>query len=348
MGDRLVELRSQVTRAVPDARHGLRRGYLSQDEISQCGLWWGFGELELKPVAKETRLENWDEIRTAFQVARLGTVSGAAEVLGVHHATVIRHIDALEKRLGVRLFQRHARGYAATEAGRDLLGVAQATEEQFSQLSSRIKGQGETVTGELVVTSITGLADLLTPVMASFQALHPGLVVRFLTDMRLFRLDYGEAHVAIRAGGPPQEPDNVAQPLVRMRIGLYAARSYADAHGVPASIEEFSKHRFISTDSQDSRAPFYKWLREKVPVECLTYLATEPASMEAALRAGAGIGFLAARLAADDPDLVEVLPPRPEWDSPLWIVTHVDLHRTLKVQSFLAHLKKASAAWVGI
>ena len=42
---------------------------------------------------------DWDEIRTAYQVARMGTVSGAAEVLGVHHATVIRHIDALEGRL---------------------------------------------------------------------------------------------------------------------------------------------------------------------------------------------------------------------------------------------------------
>ena len=50
-------------------------------------------------------MDNWDEIRTAFQVARLGTVSGAADVLGVHHATVIRHIDALEGRLGVKLFQ---------------------------------------------------------------------------------------------------------------------------------------------------------------------------------------------------------------------------------------------------
>ena len=296
----------------------------------------------------ETRLDNWDEIRTAFQVARLGTVSGAADVLGVHHATVIRHIDALEKRLGVRLFQRHARGYAATEAGRDLLGVAQATEEQFSQLSSRIKGQGETVTGELVVTSITGLADLLTPVLASFQAEHPGLIVRFLTDMRLFRLDYGEAHVAIRAGSAPQEPDNVAQPLVRMRMGLYAARRYVDAQGMPGGIEEFSRHRFIGTDNPDTRAPFYRWLRDTVPVGCLTFLATEPASMEAALRAGAGIGFLAARLAEGDPDLVEVLPPRPEWDSPLWIVTHVDLHRTLKVQSFLTHLKKSAQGWVGI
>ena len=46
-------------------------------------------------------MDNWDEIRTAYQVARNGTVSGAADVLGVHHATVIRHIDALEQRLGV-------------------------------------------------------------------------------------------------------------------------------------------------------------------------------------------------------------------------------------------------------
>ena len=56
-------------------------------------------------------MDNWDEIRTAFQVARIGTVSGAAEILRVHHATVIRHIDALEQRLGVKLFQRHARGF---------------------------------------------------------------------------------------------------------------------------------------------------------------------------------------------------------------------------------------------
>jgi DNA-binding transcriptional LysR family regulator len=290
-------------------------------------------------------MENWDEIRTAFQVARLGTVSGAAEVLGVHHATVIRHIDALERRLGAKLFQRHARGYTATEAGRDLLAVAQTTEEQFAHLSSRIKGQGETVAGELVVTSIAGLADLLTPVMASFQDKWPDVRVRLLTDMRVFRLDYGEAHVAIRAGTGAEDPDNVVQPLVRIRTGLYAAQSYIARHGRPASEAELAGHRFVCSDLETTRAPFGRWLRATVPADRIVYAATEPAVLEAALRQGAGIGFLSAYKAVGDDALVEVLPPRADWDAQLRIVTHVDLHRTRKVQAFLTHLKEAAKGW---
>jgi DNA-binding transcriptional LysR family regulator len=290
-------------------------------------------------------MENWDEVRTAYHVARLGTVSGAAEVLGVHHATVIRHIDALEKRLGARLFQRHARGYTPTEAGRDLLSVAQTTEEQFAHLSSRIKGQGEMVSGEIVVTSIAGIPDLLTPVMVSFQEKWPDVRIRFLTDMRVFRLDYGEAHVAIRAGSGAEEPDNVVQPLVRIQTGLYAARSYVERHGKPASDTEFDRHHFVCTDAEVTRAPFHRWLRATVAPESITYAATEPAALEAAVRQGAGIGFLSAYRGAEDPDLVEVLPPRPEWESQLRIVTHVDLHRTRKVQAFLAHLKDCAKAW---
>jgi DNA-binding transcriptional LysR family regulator len=290
-------------------------------------------------------MENWDEIRTAFQVARLGTVSGAADVLGVHHATVIRHIDALEKRLGVKLFQRHARGYTATESGRDLLAVAQTTEEQFAHLSSRIKGQGETVSGELVVTSISGMADLLTPVMVSFQDKWPDVRVRLLTDMRVFRLDYGEAHVAIRAGVGPEEPDNVVQPLARMKSALYAARSYIDRYGQPQSEAEFDGHRFVCSDAETTRAPFHRWLRGIVTPEQITYAATEFAVLELAVLQGAGIGFMATYRAAGNPELVEILPARAEWESPLRIVTHVDLHRTRKVQAFLTHLKDAAKEW---
>ncbi|MGA0541104.1 LysR family transcriptional regulator [Neotabrizicola sp. VNH66] len=290
-------------------------------------------------------MDNWDEIRTAFQVARLGTVSGAAEVLGVHHATVIRHIDALEKRLGTKLFQRHARGYTPTESGRDLLIVAQTTEEQFAQLASRIKGHGETVQGEFIITSIAGVSDLLVPVLTEFQRRHPAVIVRFLTDMRIFRLDYGEAHVAIRAGAAPEEPDNVVQPLIRIRYGLYASKSYVETYGLPQTEADFPNHRFILAENEGSRAAFFRWLRERTGAEQQTFRTSDPNAWEEALHQGAGIGFMAAYDAERYPDLVEVMAPRPEWDSALWIVTHVDLHRTRKVQAFIALLKEASRTW---
>lgn len=286
-------------------------------------------------------MEHWDEVRTAYQVARQGTVSGAAEVLGVHHATVIRHIDALEARLGVKLFQRHARGYTPTESGEDLARVAQTTEDQLQQLVGRIRGRGSDVSGELMVTSIVELSNFLVPVLSDFKDSYPDVVVRYLTDARVFRLEYGEAHVAIRAGSVPDEPDNVVQPLTKLKIGLYASKSYAEKRGLPQTEDDLADHLFVGNDNPDGRAPFQKWLRSKVPYDRVVFRATDTYSMITAVRSGAGIGFMPVAQGAEDPDLVEVMPPKEEWAAPLWLVTHVDLHRTAKVQALLAHLKEA-------
>lgn len=291
------------------------------------------------------KLDNWDEIRTAYQVARMGTVSGAAEVLGVHHATVIRHIDALENRLGVKLFQRHARGYTPTEAGQDLLRVAQTTDDQFSQLVGRLKGHGDEVTGELVVTSLSTLSPLLVPVLAAFQAEHPGLIIRFLTGERLFRLEYGEAHVAIRAGAAPDQPDNVVQRFAALPVALYASKDYIATHGQPASVEEFGAHRFVGADDPDTRAPFSRWMATHVRKDLTTFRCNSEDAAHEAILAGAGIGFMAVWQAAREPSLVQLFPPQEEWSGALWLVTHVDLHRTNKVQSFLKFLKERSQGW---
>lgn len=284
-------------------------------------------------------MTDWDEIKTAYQVARMGTVSGAAEVLGVHHATVIRHIDALEGRLGVKLFQRHPRGYTATEAGEDLLRVAKATDDQFNQMVGRIKGHGTEVSGDLVVTSLASLAPKIAPILAAFQQEHKDVVVRYLTGSRLFRLEYGEAHVAIRAGVASDQPDNVVQPMMDLAMGAYASSSYVSEYGIPQGPQDYDKHRFVGADDTDSRAPYYKWLRDNVPERCITYRTSDTRAAEAAVRAGAGIGFLVEEQARVDPDLVEIYAPRSEWSAPIWLVTHVDLHRTTKVQALLQFLK---------
>ncbi len=292
-------------------------------------------------------MENWDEVRTAFHVARVGTVSGAAEVLGVHHATVIRHIDALEERLGVRLFQRHARGYTPTEAGRDLLRVAQATDDQFGQLAGRIKGRGNEVSGELVVTSIGGLSHLLAPALAEFQRGYPDLVVRYLTGDRLFRLEYGEAHVAVRAGAAPDQPDNVVQPFFRQDFALYASEGYVARHGMPQGCGDFAAHRFVGADDAQTRAPFHRWLYDNVPGENIVFRSGDVHAQHNAILAGAGIGFASVLQAAEVPGLVQVMAPRPDWAATLWLVTHMDLHRTVKVQALLGFLKARAQGWQG-
>jgi len=284
-------------------------------------------------------MDSWDEVKTAYQVARAGTVSGAADALGVHHATVIRHIDALETRLGVKLFQRHARGYTATEAGTDLLQVAQTTDDQFSQLEGRIKGQGQGLKGELVITALGNIAEMLTPVLTAYQIEHPDITVRFLTGERVFRLEYGEAHVAIRAGNKPDEPDNVVQPFRDLEISLVASKAYIAQNGMPSGVEDLKKHNFVGHDSNTNRAPFFVWMREAVGFDRMAFRTTDDRVTQSAILAGAGMGFTTKSTLRNSPDLVEVIPSMPEWSVPMWIVTHVDLHRTEKVQSFLSFLK---------
>ncbi|MGH1354685.1 MAG: LysR family transcriptional regulator [Thalassovita sp.] len=290
-------------------------------------------------------MDNWDEIRTAYQVARMGTVSGAAGVLGVHHATVIRHIDALEDQLGVKLFQRHARGYTPTEAGQDLLRVAQGADDQFSQLSGRIKGRGQDVSGELVITSLSALVPMLLPILADFQKAYPEVVLRFLTGNRLFRLEYGEAHVAIRAGNAPQDPDNVVQPMLKQKVGLYASQGYIDQMGMPSGEGDFKNHRFVGSDNRDARAPFYKWLWDTIPEENIVFRSSDIYANAEATQQGVGLGFLAQWQAEKNPQLIEVAAPREDWESPLWLVTHMALHRTTKVQALLNFLKERAKDW---
>jgi DNA-binding transcriptional LysR family regulator len=56
------------------------------------------------------RQPSWDELRTFVEVARDGSLSGAARRLGLSQPTVGRHIDALEAVLGSALFARSPRG----------------------------------------------------------------------------------------------------------------------------------------------------------------------------------------------------------------------------------------------
>lgn len=285
-------------------------------------------------------MDRWTEIRTAYQVAKLGTVSAAADEMGVHRATVIRRIDSLEEELGAKIFHRHKKGYAPTEVGDDLLHVALLTDDQFQQFLGRSKGLAADLSGDLIITSTDMLTNTLMPAIKRFQALHPGVVVRYLVGPDVARLEYGDAHIAIRTGPSQFAPDNIALPFVTVRSALYAHRDYIQKFGKPESVKDFGDHRFISRDRDEEQFGLFKWLKKYVPDENMIFRSADMNTKFSALFSGLGIGFLPVFEARVRPELEEVIPPNRLWDVNFSVVTHVDLHRSTKVQAFLECLRE--------
>ena len=248
--------------------------------------------------------------------------------------------------LETRLFQRHARGYTPTEAGLDLLRVAKTTDEQLKQFVGRTRGRGTKVTGEIVVTSLEIVAPLVVQALARFRDAYPDTTVRYIASGKLLNLAYGEAHIAVRAGNKPEDPDNVVRPFFDLYSTFYAHDRYVAKHGFPRTETDFIHHQFLSHEDP-TRTPFFQWLESVVPGRNIILRSQSQRVLMESLLMGLGIGFMPVFQAQQYDTLHEIIPPRSTWSVPLWLVTHVDLHRTAKVQAISSILREVASELIG-
>lgn len=284
-------------------------------------------------------MDKWAELRTAYQVAKLGTVSAAAQALGYHRATVNRHIDVLEAEIGTRIFIRHARGYTLTEVGEDVLRVAQKAESLIDDLAGRVQGAKVQIDGEIKLTILAPFAGLLMNPIADFRTKNPHCAVVIDASEDLARLEYGEAHIALRAGAKPDHPDYVVSSFGRVGFNLYAHDSYVRQHGLPTGADDLGGHKFVVPQTMGRGLPFSKWVNDNVQADMIALSSHDIWVIVEAITAGVGIGFIGDHEADHRGGFTAVLPANKAWSVPVWLVTHVDLHRTQKVQAMLACLK---------
>ncbi|NQZ33400.1 MAG: LysR family transcriptional regulator [Oceanospirillaceae bacterium] len=290
-------------------------------------------------------MKHWNEMRTAYKVAELGSVSAAAQALEVHRATVLRHVDVLERELTTKLFIRHAQGYIPTEAGNALLRVAKVTEEQFSQFAKRSKMHDGELSGDFVISSIDITSALLMPAIKIFQQQHPKIVLRYLSSEEIFKLEYGQAHIAVRTGVKPSEMDYVCLPFFDFEIGFFASKSYLAQHGTPFDIEDFAEHAFIAIDDLSAKPVMHQWMREHIDESNVVLRSTSRTVQKQALLAGLGIALLPTYEGRQNSDLVAVVPAL-SWQVKNWLVTHGDQHRSEKIQAFLAVIKSPQYLYI--
>ncbi|MEM7540046.1 MAG: LysR family transcriptional regulator, partial [Pseudomonadota bacterium] len=283
-----------------------------------------------------TVMDNWDEVKTAYTVGALKTITAAADALGVHRATVIRHIDSLEEKLGLELFIRNSSGYAPTESGRELIRVARATNEHFGLLSQKLQGLRDMLSGELHITSPEFVSPLLVPGILEFQSQNPNIRTEYVVTSEVLKLDFGEAHLAVRVGPILEpEPDNVFIPFFDYTVGLFASSEYAERNGLPKDIEQFNEHVFVDRGLEQLRAPFEFWLRQRVPENNFVFSCESPMVLHSAVAAGIGIGFMPPYKTKNLPGLIEVIPKKDEWSVPLTLVAHRQMHATEKVKKLI-------------
>ncbi|NOK08175.1 LysR substrate-binding domain-containing protein [Corallococcus exercitus] len=150
----------------------------------------------------------------AFEsAARHQNFARAAEELHLTASAVSHHVRKLEDRLGVVLFQRHARGVALTAEGRQLADAASSALSDMDNVLGSLKRSRD----EDAVVRVTTVHSLtyawLLPRMSGFTALHPRVRIHVDTEMALTRFDEGGPDLGIRYGQPPW-PGLSAQPLM--------------------------------------------------------------------------------------------------------------------------------------
>src|SRR3546814_5391378 len=135
-------------------------------------------------------MEDWNEPQLVLAVHRAGSLTAAADALGIDHSTVFRRLNALEKKLGVRLFERLPGGsYRATAAGERMAAAAERMEDETLSLDRDIAGRDLRLSGRLRVTSSETLAySRLTRHLAAFRQAHPGIIVERVIDNRVLSL----------------------------------------------------------------------------------------------------------------------------------------------------------------
>ncbi len=292
------------------------------------------------------RPPNWDELRTFVEVARDGSLSGAARRLGVTQPTVGRHIDALEAALGLTLFTRSPRGLAPTPAASALEPHAEAMAAAAAALARTASGEAAADRGTVRVTAseIVGV-EVLPPVLAAFHAEHPGIVIELALTNRTQDLARRDADIAVRMVRPTQS-GLLARRIGSSRISLFAHRDYLARFGEPRSLADLANHCVIGFDRDNSS---FRSLgghagaltRESFGLRCDSDLA-----QLAALRAGVGIGGCQDNIARRMAELVAVMPNAFHHALEVWLVMHEDLKATRRVRLLFDHLATGLTAYV--
>lgn len=261
---------------------------------------------------------NWEDLRYFIAVANTGSLSAAARLLHVDHATVSRRINSLETSLQNQLVDRNSRACYLTPFGQQILDIAIKMEESAFAIQRASLAAKESITGKVIVSAPPVLAThLLAKNLNNFHQRHPNIQISIASQAMRVSLSKREADIALRLVRPTENND-VARKLENMPFALYAHKNYPYRN-------DPLHWGFIGYDSQFSDMPHAKWIIEAAKNQRIICEVSDITSQLIAVKSGVGVGSLPCFIGDNEPELQRLQFDGKIYAPEVWLVVHADL-----------------------
>jgi DNA-binding transcriptional LysR family regulator len=187
-------------------------------------------------------LEPWAHVHLLGVIAQLGSLTLAAQRLGLSKAAVSQRLAELERVVGLPLARRTTRSLRLTDAGQQLVDDTAGAFAQIEHSVTRVRDLGTQPRGRVRVTAPVALGrQHLAPVLQAFFAAWPEVRIELELSDRLTNLAREGQDLAVRHTSAP--PDNhVAWKLCPTRTLLVAGVGYLARAGEPTHPSELAAH----------------------------------------------------------------------------------------------------------
>jgi len=274
---------------------------------------------------------DWNDLRFFLEVARTNSLTRTASKLKVSQSTVSRRISALESSLQTCLFLHHQTGYFLTDAGQEVLRYAEEVESKVRSLEKKISGRDLTPAGTVrLATAVTLANHLIIPALPRFRARYPDIVLELITGVNTVSVVRNDADIALRLVRPEQNSLKIRKAGI-VASAVYGSETYVREH--PAPDNNPSQGRcFITWDTSFSHLPSSRWLNENFPDRASALATTSLVTQISAVKASLGLAVLPCFIAAQNSELVEVIPAQKVFSEELWLVSHADLIASSRIR----------------
>ncbi|MFM2088864.1 MAG: transcriptional regulator [Pseudomonadota bacterium] len=289
-------------------------------------------------------MDRWTQIELFVQIIELGSLSKAADKLGLSNPAASRHLAALEERLGTRLLERTTRRQWLTEGGREFHQRCAIILAEMAEAELAANESTEKPSGKLRITSSVSFAMMhIAPALAEFKRVYPAIDVDIVTSNRY--LEFIEAGIDIAIRTREYEPDSsvTVRRLAETRRVLAASPGYFALHGKPQTLAELDTHQFLVYNlAKDPLNLRFKRGKEVSTVNIKPTLeANEGQIIRAAGVAGHGILIQPLYIIYDDIVAGRLVPVLMDWDLPRLIINiayQSKRHQPAKIRVFIDFL----------